>query len=155
MLLKGLIYKAFFDAMDLGWGILMKWIKERDDLIAQTRAFVQSVAGRKPQVVTDAVFAEPKPVKKSVAVVAPDPIPPSLPIDNFAAAPPPTGSIQAGAERTSPAALHSDVRREIQNRVAAFKAHQHRFHREREAYFNAVLTKARSSAETGPDVTSN
>jgi hypothetical protein len=45
----------------------------------------------------------------------------------------------------------SDVRQEIQSRVAAFQAHQHRFHREREAYFKSVLTKARSEIENGPD----
>jgi hypothetical protein len=44
----------------------------------------------------------------------------------------------------------SEVRREIQTRVAAFQAHQHRFHREREAYFNSVLTKVRSDIEKGP-----
>jgi hypothetical protein len=48
----------------------------------------------------------------------------------------------------------SDVRREIQNRVAAFQAHQHRFHREREAYFKSVLTKVRSAIENGPDAPS-
>ena len=46
---------------------------------------------------------------------------------------------------------HSEVRREIQNRVAAFQAHQHRFHREREAYFKSVLIKVRSAIENGPD----
>ena len=34
----------------------MKWMRERDLLIAQTMAFVQSVAGRKPEA---AVFARP------------------------------------------------------------------------------------------------
>jgi hypothetical protein len=48
----------------------------------------------------------------------------------------------------------SDVRKEIQNRVAAFQAHQHRFHAEREAYFKSVLTKVRSAIENGTDAPS-
>jgi hypothetical protein len=43
-----------------------------------------------------------------------------------------------------------EVRQEIQNRVAAFQANQHRFQREREAYYNSVLTKARSTGEDFP-----
>jgi hypothetical protein len=49
---------------------------------------------------------------------------------------------------------HSDVRQEIQSRVAAFQAHQHRFHREREAYFKSVLTRARAEIDNGPDAPS-
>ena len=36
---------------------------------------------------------------------------------------------------------------EIQGRVAAFRAHQQAFLRERDAYFHAVLEKARGSAD--------
>jgi hypothetical protein len=43
------------------------------------------------------------------------------------------------------------VRKEIQSRVAAFQAHQHRFQREREAYFKSVLTKACSAIEGRSD----
>ncbi len=43
------------------------------------------------------------------------------------------------------------MRKEIQSRVAAFRAHQHRFQREREAYFNSVLTQARSTIEGESD----
>jgi hypothetical protein len=55
--------------------------------------------------------------------------------------------------------VQSDIRKEIQSRVAAFQAHQHRFAREREAFFNSVLTKARSnpgvaSGDTDHDIAS-
>ena len=36
----------------------MKWMKERDLLIAQTMAFVQSVTGKKPDIETAAVRSE-------------------------------------------------------------------------------------------------
>jgi hypothetical protein len=45
----------------------------------------------------------------------------------------------------------NDVRKEIQSRVAAFQAHQHRFQREREDYFKSVLSKVRSAIENGPE----
>ena len=37
----------------------MKWVKERDDLIAQTKAFVRSVTGRKAEMVAEPLQAEP------------------------------------------------------------------------------------------------
>ena len=81
--------------------------------------------------------------------------PRSLPADSFE-------SIEKGEQTAIPlleappfrVLPHSEVRREIQNRVAAFQAHQHRFHREREAYFKSVLTKVRSAIENGPDTPS-
>jgi hypothetical protein len=51
--------------------------------------------------------------------------------------------------RPSPV-LRSEVREEIANRVAAFRAHQQLFHRERDAYFNSVLTRVRASTEGKP-----
>ena len=129
----------------------MTWSKMRDDLIAQTKAFVQSVNGAKPPLaplsavpIQDS-FAEP--VSDFVAntatsemSVAAEPIEPAEQT-NYLPSPP---------ALSLPPAL-SEARREIQTRVAAFRAHQHRFHREREAYFNSVLTKVRSDIEKGPD----
>ena len=67
----------------------MKWQKERDDLIAQTKAFVQSVAGRTPKVVLGAVFNKPAPIEDPLedpfAVLTPI-SPPPLPIEQVAAA---------------------------------------------------------------------
>jgi hypothetical protein len=48
----------------------------------------------------------------------------------------------------------SEVREEIRGRVAAFRAHQELFHRERDEYCNSVLTKLRATtghAPTAPD----
>jgi hypothetical protein len=39
--------------------------------------------------------------------------------------------------------------------VAAFRAHQQLFHRERDAYFNAVLAKLRAPAESRPKAPGN
>jgi hypothetical protein len=142
----------------------MKWQKERDDLIAQTKAFVQSVTGRTPQAVLSPVFNKPAPIENPF--VAPAPVsPPPLPIEQVVAA----NSTEARPAEAKPAEAKpierdlppakaptpGDVRKEIQTRVAAFQAHQHRFHRERDAYFNSVLTKARSAIEDGPDIPSS
>jgi hypothetical protein len=132
----------------------MKWQKERDDLIAQTKAFVQSVTGRTPQAVLSPVFNKPAPIENPF--VAPAPVsPPPLPIEQVV----PANSTEAKPiEQDLPppkAPAAGDVRKEIQTRVAAFQAHQHRFHRERDAYFNSVLTKARSAIEDGPDIPSS
>jgi hypothetical protein len=128
----------------------MKWEKERDALIAQTKAFVQSVTGRRPE-----IAAEPLPVgplRTENPVFAANPV--------SAASEPVLFEPIESLERTSVPALEvpparvlpqSDVRNEIQNRIAAFQAHQHRFHREREAYFKSVLTKVRAAIENGPD----
>jgi hypothetical protein len=172
----------------------MKWQKERDDLIAQTKAFVQSVAGRTPKAVLGSVFNKPAPIEDSFedpfAVLAPPVSPPPLPLEQAAAAIPTEArsieakSTEAKSTESKPAETKlaevrapqarpveatpidqelpaaeapppSDIRKEIQARVAAFQAHQHRFHRERDAYFNSVLTKARSAIEDGPDVPSS
>jgi hypothetical protein len=154
----------------------MKWQKERDDLIAQTKAFVQSVTGRTPQAVLGSVFSKPAPVENPLedpfAVLAPV-SPPPLPLKQDAAVisaetkPPETKAAKVKAPEARPAEATpieqdlpaapspGDVRKEIQTRVAAFQAHQHRFHRERDAYFNSVLSKARSAIEDGPDVPSS
>jgi hypothetical protein len=133
----------------------MKWSKERDDLIAQTKAFVQSVTGRRPQVAPEPVSVRPvqieNPFIDPVSNAAPvsNPVASTIPIENLVPAEP----IES-IGRTSdlpPAPVRSDVRKEIQTRVAAFQAHQHRFNRERDAYYNSVLAKARSDIKNGPD----
>ena len=155
----------------------MKWQKERDDLIAQTKAFVQSVTGRTPQAVLSPVFGKAAPIENpSVAPVSAPLSPPPLPIEPVVTteaksveaksteikptdprpaetAPIETKPIVQGLPSTN-APTPGDVRKEIETRVAAFQAHQHRFHRERDAYFNSVLTKARSTIKDGPDTPS-
>jgi hypothetical protein len=141
----------------------MKWSKERDDLIAQTKAFVQSVSGRKPQVAPEPVSVRPVSVTPvSVKPVSVKPVPVENPFAELGSKPAPNAPIEnfvsvepvAKVEKASdlpPVPAQSDIRSEIQTRIAAFQAHQHRFHREREAYFNSVLTKARSAFENDPD----
>jgi hypothetical protein len=164
----------------------MKWQKERDDLIAQTKAFVQSVTRRTPQAVLGPVFNKTVPAENPFVAAVPDPVsPPPFPIEPAAkfaeaklteakltdakptdAKPEEAKSEEATPGETEPvegmmdlsplkAPAQSDVRKEIQSRVAAFQAHQHRFHRERDAYFNSVLTKARSAIDDGPEVPSS
>jgi hypothetical protein len=178
----------------------MKWQKERDDLIAQTKAFVQSVTGRTPHAVLSSVFNKPAPIPAPIEDPSEDPFavlapvsPPPLPSEQVATATEAESagsksveaksveakSVEAKPAETAPAEVRapearpaeaalieqelqaakaptpSDIRTEIQTRVAAFRAHQHRFHRERDAYFNSVLTKARSAIKDGPDVPSS
>ncbi len=123
----------------------MKWIKERDLLIAQTMAFVQSVAGKKPA-------AEARDVPQEVLFQSP--LSTSTPVDETSGVERPAEALQIkplqikSAPIARPSPVLSDVRQEICGRVAAFRAHQELFHRERDKYYNSVLTRFRTS--TGP-----
>jgi hypothetical protein len=100
----------------------MKWKIERDLLIAQTMAFVQSVSG-KTEVegrAESTPLDEPTEAERPVEAVAP--------------------------ARPSPV-RHSELREEIQGRVAAFRAHQELFNRNRDEYCDSVLAKVRASTE--------
>ena len=101
----------------------MKWKKDRDLLIAQTLAFVQSVTAEATE---DESRLEPFPTDEPVTAEPP--------------------------ARTAPpaSAPNTDVREEIRRRVAAFRAHQELFKRDRDEYFKSVLAKARSAAERNP-----
>jgi hypothetical protein len=113
----------------------MEWVRERDLLIAQTLAFVESVTGKKPDAAPDIRARDTKPRIEAA------------PIDAIEIAKPPAGvQCNVQAPRTN---ISSDFRSEIQARVASFHAHQQRFHREREEYFRATL--ARMRVATGND----
>ena len=99
----------------------MKWVRERDHLIAQTMAFVQSVTGKRPE--DEAQFD-------------------STAVDEFKQ---PETSAQAAERPRVSSIARSAVREEIEGRVAAFRAHQQRFDRERDKHFNTVLTGIRSA----------
>jgi hypothetical protein len=154
----------------------MKWLKERDELIAQTEAFVKSVTARRPDAVAAKNAVKPAAsIENPFAPVAARPAPPAsppvalakpvpaqpLPIEGLAPAQPaaPVELPEALPPRAEPAPLiafaEGDVRKEIQSRVAAFRANQHRFQREREAYYNAVLTRARSTGQDSSDNSSS
>ncbi len=145
----------------------MKWMKERDLLIAQTMAFVQSVTGKPPE-------AE-RTVKTSVALLSVETFETTraatvLPdIASLLAETPPatqaprevSREVSRGISReempreiSRPAPLgHLDLREDFQSeiraRVANFRAHQARFNREREAYCSATMAKVHASLREG------
>src|ERR1700692_3881186 len=108
----------------------MNWAKERDLLIAQTMTFVQSITGKKPEAETRAEtrieFA---------------------PVDQIEKVERPIEIVQMARPSMAP---RSGMREEIQGRVAAFRAHQQLFDRERDAYFKSVLTRVRASTGSQP-----
>ncbi len=118
----------------------MDWKKERDLLIAQTLAFVQSVAGQKADVGT-ILDAEP-PIEAAATEIREIIAQPVVE---------PSNGVRVSAQMPRMVAA-SDFRSEIQARVMSFRAHQQRFDREREEYFKATLAKARTALrnETAP-----
>ena len=127
----------------------MEWVKERDLLIAQTMAFVQSVNDRKlgARRLDAKRWAESR--IEAAPIDATKPIDAIKPIEaiKIVEQPPANIPFNVPAPRPSvPAArpnVSGEVRAEMQNRVASFRAHQQRFHREREEYCSATLAKMR------------
>ena len=140
----------------------MKWMKERDLLIAQTMAFVQSVTGKMPE-------AE-KTVTTSVALLSVETSETTRPaaalpnIESLLAETPPAAqapkevsreiSREMPQEISRPAPLarpdlQEDFQSEIRARVANFRAHQERFNREREAYCSATMAKVHAALREG------
>lgn len=119
----------------------MTWMRERDALIAQTLAFVQSVAGTKEDAGAPLFSLTPRQPQTATASVD------LGPVVTRTAEPP------QYLPRTPPVSrpiVSSDVRSEIGARIASFRAHQERFRREREDYFNATLGKARAAINDVP-----
>ena len=144
----------------------MKWMKERDLLIAQTMAFVQSVTGKTPEAektVTASVAllsVETSETTRTAAALAD--------IESLLAETPPAAqaprevsrepSSEVSREkpreisRPAPLALpdlQGDFQSEIRARVANFRAHQERFNREREAYCSATMAKVHAALREG------
>jgi hypothetical protein len=136
----------------------MKWMRERDLLIAQTMAFVQSVTGKKPDAEKPAapsLALEPselesrveaatfEAMERAIAIVEPPKA------ETPKAETPKAETPWAETLRSEPPNtlqiprmnLQSDYRSEILSRVASFRAHQERVSREREAYCSATLAK--------------
>lgn len=107
----------------------MKWIAERDLLIAQTMAFVQSVTGKKPAVDLQVEISPASSVVEFEKLESP---------------------VEAVATLRKPAVAPSPLRAEIEGRVAAFRAHQQRFDRERDKHFKWVLTGIRAAITDSP-----
>jgi hypothetical protein len=127
----------------VAWGSVMKWMQERDLLIAQTMAFVQSVTGRKPDAEvfarTDLPPVTPTRLPDVEAMLAEGISP--------AEAPKPVPSAPMRPLRT---AGRSQYQSEIQARVEKFRAHQAKFNREREAYCSATRAKMQASLDKYP-----
>lgn len=149
----------------------MKWMKERDLLIAQTMAFVQSVTGKRPD--ADLPTAAPlatgpaevpvKPVGSGVATGSPLAASPQLPTPTVIEVPPAsvpapavaTTVVEAAAvDAPAPAAqlphfakldLRGDFQSEVRDRVANFRANQQRFLREREEYCTTTMDRVRAA----------
>lgn len=119
----------------------MKWIKERDALIAQTMAFVQSVSGGQEA----ASRLAPSAPRPAAAKPQAEPLP---------VAPVPMKVVEIpGPPKNIPFSRQFDqvdVKTEIQARIAGFRAHQERFNRERHEYFSATLARLRASIEQLP-----
>jgi hypothetical protein len=118
----------------------MKWIRERDALIAQTLAFVQSVSGKKDDVrPPDTAAAAPVLAAETVTVQAV-----TVAFEPPRADPPPVAPPPQPLP-VPPPRLAGDFRSEMQARIANFRKHQERFEREREEYCAATLTKLRAA----------
>jgi hypothetical protein len=138
----------------------MKWMRERDLLIAQTMAFVQSVTGKKPEAektvatsVTMTSFETPDvasmPDIEALMAEAVD-----LPKQASREAP---REVSREASRVVQTIARADLRSgfqseisEIKARVANFRAHQQRFNQEREAYCSATMAKVHATLREMP-----
>ncbi|HMM92279.1 hypothetical protein [Bradyrhizobium sp.] len=136
----------------------MKWMRERDLLIAQTLAFVQSVTGKAPEAERTTTASAALTVETLEATVvavplrfAPLPDVTPLPAQEI---PAPPAAVQASPEPAREIAqptplprvdLRSDFQSEIKARVANFRAQQERFSREREAYCAATMARVQAS----------
>jgi len=139
----------------------MKWMRERDLLIAQTMAFVQSVTGKPPEaektVTTSVALLSVETSDTARAAAALPDIEALLALAKTPPAAPAPREIsraETPREMSKPAPLpHLDLREdfqaEIRARVANFRAHQERFNREREAYCSATMAKVHASLREG------
>jgi hypothetical protein len=141
-------------------GFSMKWMRERDLLIAQTMAFVQSVTGKPPEAVktmsasaaavtiaTSESIAEAAPLADIAALLAQ-----KMPTSPARASAPVATETPLELARPAPLPrldLHDDFQSEIKARVANFRAHQERFNREREAYCSATMAKVHEAIREG------
>jgi hypothetical protein len=120
----------------------MSWREERDALIAQTLAFVQSVTGKPADFsqLAPAATAEPPPIEQLTEADA----------AAVRDAGPELATSITGQPFTSIASqlgLQRDMQAEIRARVASFRENQERFNRERQEYFSTTLARLRASMD--------
>ena len=142
----------------------MKWMRERDLLIAQTMAFVQSVTGKKPeteQTMATSVTMLSVETSEHAATTMPDieallaealaaDLPREMPTEI-----PREVSREAMPQALRPAPItraevRSDFQSEIKARVANFRANQAKFSQEREAYCSATMAKVHATLREMP-----
>lgn len=119
----------------------MTWMQERDALIAQTRAFVEQVRGRTSEVDRRLAGPDGDAPHPQNAERAPLAVLPTKPADT--ALPADRSLLPDRFDQVSMSA-------EIRARIAAFRAHQERFNRERHDYFNTTLARLRASLDELP-----
>jgi hypothetical protein len=119
----------------------MSWKTDRDTLIAQTMAFVQSVTGRREDLRPDL-----KPVLPPVEVDVRAELATALEIVDAAEPPPMLAPVSQPRQQVA----LSDIQKEIRDRVASFRAHQQRFNKEREEYFSATIDRLKASMKDLP-----
>ena len=134
----------------------MDWKQERDSLIAQTLAFVQSVTGKKEEIGqphADAVDLDhlkagldrftPAPIEPLRAAPV-QPIVKAAPVEPFKSVEPPASAV-AGRP-----IAQGEMTAEIRARIASFRAHQERFNRERDEYFSTTLARLKAAVKDSP-----
>jgi hypothetical protein len=135
----------------------MKWMRERDLLIAQTMAFVQSVTGKPPEAEKTITASAAVLTISTESAAAVEPLPDVAPLraQEMPASPAPAPApVEMPLEISRPAPLprldlRDDFQSEIKARVANFRAHQERFNREREAYCTATMAKVHAVLREG------
>jgi hypothetical protein len=149
----------------------MSWKRERDGLIAQTLAFVQSVTGKRDETpepiapLSSEAEARDRPsagaaalmaVETALGAAAPSVVSASV-VSSAKIAPqklePPRvapENLPAPPQVPRRPIIQSEMANEIRDRVASFRAHQQRFSREREEYFAATLARLRASIKDTP-----
>jgi hypothetical protein len=175
----------------------MKWIEERDALIAQSKAFVEAVTRRSADRSRSAATsvqggavapssAPPAPAAPVIKSSLPPPHaapvtrsglppPPAAPVTRTSAPPAPAPAALKPSAPAAPAAPAPTIKTseaiialptlaplerkfdqvsmtsEIRSRIAAFRAHQERFNRERHEYFDATLARLRAEINELPE----
>src|ERR1700744_4299472 len=119
----------------------MSWKQDRDSLIAQTMASVQSATGRREELRPDL-----NQVLRPVEVYVRAELATALEIVDAAEPPPMLAPVQQAPRQVA----QSDIQKEIRDRVASFRAHQQRFNKEREEYFSATIAKLKASMKDIP-----
>jgi hypothetical protein len=128
------------------------WKQERDLLVAQTLAFVQSVAGKKGDAKADAGNADDRieTIKPGIDAALIGAIRLVAPPDTRHGAGGMPANIQANnieapAFQLPRASVPSEFRAEMQARVANFRKHQERFNRDRDEYYSATFARLRAA----------